>query len=157
MRFPIGVGAPLVEERLQNQSRGHLIDNPTMLLALVAGRVKDLVGFVGGKPFIPEMDRQICKLSELGGKGLRLFGLPASLSVELERVADHDRNDGILPRQSRQRTEIVARAAFALDGHYRLRRQTQLVRNGNTNAPVADVKGEVAGLGRRSQLRALSY
>jgi hypothetical protein len=116
-----------LQERFQDQCRGHLVDNPAMLLAFVTGLVEDLVSLAGGEPFIPHMDRQTSELAELSGKGLRLLRLRTGLSIEMDWVADDNCAHGVLSRQPRQRTEIFTGAAFALKGHDRLRREAKLI------------------------------
>ncbi len=43
----------LIEERLQDQCGCHLVDNPAVLLSLVAGFVQDPVSLMAGQPLIP--------------------------------------------------------------------------------------------------------
>jgi hypothetical protein len=54
-------------------------------------------------------------------------------------VADHDAYDAKAAAEAGQRTEVVAAIVLALQRQNRLRRQAQLVRDGYTDAAVADV------------------
>jgi len=137
----------VVEKRLQNQGCGNLVDDAPMLLAFVAGLVENLVGLVGGEPLVPKVDWQTGERTEFGREGLRLLRLGAGRTIELERVADDNRRHSVFARQPRHRTEIVARAALALEGQDWLCGQAKLVRDGNADAPVADVESEVARWG----------
>ena len=54
----VPVLSTLLHERLQNQRSRHLIHHPAMLLAGVAGFVKNLVGLARGQPLVPQVNRQ---------------------------------------------------------------------------------------------------
>lgn len=74
---------PAIEEGLQNQRGGNLIHDLAMLLAGVAGLIKNLVGLAGGEAFIPKMNGKAGQLAEFGGKGLRLESLWAWFAAEV--------------------------------------------------------------------------
>ena len=61
-----------------------------MLLASVAGFVKDLMGLARGQPLIPQVNRQSRQCAEFGGKSLGLGGLRAHIARQVHRVAHHD-------------------------------------------------------------------
>ena len=66
----------LVDKRLQNQRRRHLVHHFAVLLALVAGLVENLVGLMGGQALVPQVNGQAGQRAQFGGKCLRL-GEPA--------------------------------------------------------------------------------
>jgi len=47
-----------VEERLQDQCGCHLVYNPAVLLALVAGFIQNTMSLMAGQPLVPQMNRQ---------------------------------------------------------------------------------------------------
>lgn len=58
----------LVEEGLENEGGGYLIDEAAVLLAGMAGFIEDLMGFSGGEALIPEVDGKAGEFAKLGGK-----------------------------------------------------------------------------------------
>jgi hypothetical protein len=118
-----------------------------MILALMPRLIKDVVGFMRGQPLVAQVNRQPRQLTKFRGEGLSFFGLGASLTRHMQRVADHNRAYSIAPGEARQGTEIVAAVSFSLKGHHWMRGYAQLVRNGYADATVANVESEIAGLG----------
>ncbi len=53
----------LIEKGLEDECGCHLINNAAMLLAGMAGLVKDLVSFVGRQAFVPKVDGKAGKLT----------------------------------------------------------------------------------------------
>jgi len=141
-------------KRLQNQRGGHLIDDAAMFLAGVAGFVEDMVSLAGGQPLVPEVDGEAGQLAEFGGKGLSFGGLRACIAGEMHGIAYHNAYDAKAPAEARQGAQIVAAVVMPLQRQHRLRGQAQFVRDGNTDAAVADVEAKIAGMGGRFQLPA---
>ena len=134
----------LFHKRLQDERGGHLVDYAAMLLAGVAGFVKNLVGLASGQPLVPQVDGQAGQRAQFGGKGLNLGGLGADVAGKMHRIADHDAHDTKAAAEAGQRAEVVAAVVLALQRQDRLRRQAQLVRDGYADAAVADVEAEIA-------------
>jgi len=61
-----------VDKGLQNQCRRYLIHNFAVLLAVVAGLIKNLVRLSSSQAFIPKVNWQAGQFAELGGKRLSL-------------------------------------------------------------------------------------
>jgi hypothetical protein len=75
----------------------------------------------------------------------------------MQRVADHDPAYGVPPCKPRKRTQVVARVPLPFERHDRLCGEAQLVRDGDADAPVTDVEGEVSGVESSFQLLAPSF
>ncbi len=129
---------------MQDERGGYLVHYAAMLLAGVAGLVENLVGLAGGQPLVPEVNGQAGQSAQFGGKGLCFVGLRANVAGKMHGVADHDAYDAKAAAEAGQRTEVVAAIVLALQRQNRLRRQAQLVRDGYTDAAVADVETEIA-------------
>lgn len=134
-----------IEERLEDERGGDLVDHLLMLLAGVAGLVKDLVGFAAGEALVPEVDGEAGKGAEFGGKGLDFGCAGAVLAGEMQRVADDDGGNRVPAGKPADGTEIVAGVAAGLEGHDGLGRQAEFIRHSDADALGADVEAEVAG------------
>lgn len=117
-----------------------------MFLTCMAGFVQDSMGRFRGQALVPEVNRQASQRAQFGGKGLRLGGLRAQLAGEMERIADHDSSHAKPPRQARQRAQILAPVAAALQRQHRLRGQPQFVGDGYADAAIADIEAKIARL-----------
>lgn len=98
-----------------------------MILAGVAGFVKNLVGFARGEPLIPQVNGQAGQLAEFGGKGLGPGGLRACVAGEMDGIADDDTHDIEPAAEARQRAQIVPAVVMALQGQHGLRGQAEFV------------------------------
>jgi hypothetical protein len=137
----------LVQEGLQNQGGGYLVDDFAMVLAGVSGLVENLVGIAGGEPLIPHMDGESGKSPQVGGKSLGLERPRAHVAGEVERIADHDSHYAETAAETGQGAEVFARVVTPLQGEDRLRGQPELVGDGHADALGADVETEIAGVG----------
>jgi hypothetical protein len=142
-----GVGGG-VQERLEDQDCGHLIDQQLVLLTALAGGVKNLMRGAAGQALVPQMDRQAGQLAQFCGEGPGLLGLRADLAgftcSEMERVADDDASAAEAAAEPGQGAHVVTRVALAGERQDRLRREAQLVGDGHTDSLGADVKGQIA-------------
>ena len=137
------VGAA-VEEGLENQSGGNLIDDAAVLLAGVAGLIEDAVRLVGGQALVPEVDGQAGELAEFGGEVLGLLRLGAGLAGEMDWIADHQSHDGVAACQAGEGAQVFTAVAAAFQGEDRLGGKAELVADGHADAAIADVEAEVA-------------
>lgn len=147
MGRPIGLFAAFfafLEKVFEYERGGDLIDDAMVLLAGMAGLVKDLVSLVGGEAFVVEMDGQAGKFAECGREGLSLCGLSAFRSVEMKGIADDNAGDAKAAGEASERAQVFARVTPAFERQHRLRSKTQLVGDGYSDTAIADVKGEVA-------------
>ena len=80
----------IVEEGLQNEGGGNLVDDVVVLLAGVAGFVKNLVGRFGGEAFIPHVNGQAAEIAELCGKVPGAGGAGTFFAGEVKGIADDD-------------------------------------------------------------------
>ena len=115
-----------------------------MLLAGMAGFIENLVCFAGGQPLVPQVDGKPGQRAQFGGKGLGSGCLGAQVSGEMQGIAHHDARYAKAPAEPRQRAQVLAPVVPPLQHQHRLRRQTQLVRDGYADAAVADVETEIA-------------
>lgn len=67
----------LVEEGLEDEGGGDLVDDAAVILAAVAGFIEDLVGLLGGEALVPEVDGETGEVGQLLGEGLGADGLGA--------------------------------------------------------------------------------
>jgi hypothetical protein len=123
-----------------------------VILAGVPRFIEHLVRLVAGEALIPKVNGQTGQFAKLGRKNLGFGGLRAQLPGKVKRIAHHDSGHGEAPRQPRQRAEILARIAIPLQGENRLHRDAEFVADGNANAPIADVEGQIAGMGSGFQV-----
>ena len=91
-----------IQERLQNKRRCHLINDAAVVLACVAGFVKNLVSLLGGQALVPQVNRQAGQLAQLRCKCLCDGRLRSCLAGKMERVANHNAHNAEAPRQPRQ-------------------------------------------------------
>src|SRR5208337_5667113 len=133
-----------VQKRLQDERGGYLVDYAAMLLAGVARFVEDLMRFAGSQPLVPQVNGEASQHAQFGGKGLGFDGLGAGAAGQMHWVAYHDAHDAKAAAESRQRAQVVAAVALALQRQNRLRGQAQLVRDSHADAAVADVEAEIA-------------
>jgi hypothetical protein len=110
----------------------------------VACLVEDLVGFMRGEAFVPEVDGELCEFAQLGGEGLDLCSLRVGRAIEAERIADDDPGNVIAAAEASEGAEVFAEIAAALQGQHRLRCEAKLVGDGHANAPGANVEREIA-------------
>jgi len=104
----MGVWGAVVEEGLEDEGGGDLVDDLAVGLAGVAGLVEDLVGFAGGEALVPEVDGEAGEGGELGGEGLGFGGLGAGVAGEVGGVADDDGDDVVAARQAGDGAEVFA-------------------------------------------------
>ncbi len=64
-----------------------------MILAGVAGFIKDLVGLVGGQALVPQVNGKAGQRAQIGCEGLRFGRLWAVTSGEVNGIADNDGAD----------------------------------------------------------------
>ena len=147
-------GFGFVEKRLQNEGGGDLIDDLTVLLAGVAGLVKDLVGFVRGQPLVPQVDRQAGELAQLFRKGLRFCGLRTCFTGEADGIADDDGRNCEFASQTAEGAKVFAAAALAFKGKDRLGSQSELVGDGDADSAIADIESQETR-GRSGRVRAV--
>lgn len=126
-----------------------------MALPRVARLIEHGVGFVGGEPLIPEMNRKAGQRAELGGEGLDLFCARAETSRQVQRQADDDAGDAVAPAEARNGAQGLAlcrsRLAMQVKGEDGLSGKAELVRDGNADASRADIEGQIAGRGGWTQ------
>jgi hypothetical protein len=135
-----------VEEGLEDEDGGDLVDDAAVLLAGVAGLIEDLVGFAGGEALVPEVDGKAGERAEFGGKCLIYGGLWTDVTGEVEGVSDDDADDGKAAGETGEGAEVVAgdaaAGALALEGEDGLGGEAEFVRDGNADAAVADIEAE---------------
>jgi hypothetical protein len=134
---------------LQNERCGDLIDQRFVLLAGFAGGVEDFVGFAGGEPFVPKIERQTGQLGQFGGEGLDFGGLCARFAGQMQRIAGDNPCAAEFAAEAGERAEVVAGVALAGEREDGLRGEAELVRDGDADALRADVEAEIAGWGRQ--------
>ena len=86
------------------------------------------------------------------GEGLGLGCLGAGCAVGVKGVADEQGFDLVLADETGDRFEVGAEGG-AVEGEERLRGEAEWVGDGETNAAVADVQRECAGMGHGVSVR----
>ena len=139
--------ATVLEEGLEDEGGGDLIDYIAVFLAGAARMIEDLMGLMAGEALVPEVDGESGEGPEFGGEGLGLLGARAGFSGEVEGVADDDAGDGELAGEAGDGAEVVAGIAADLKGHDGLGSEAQFVRDGYPNALGADVERQKSRFG----------
>ena len=129
---------------MEDQGGGNLIDQGFVVLAVVAGFVEYLVGFVGGEAFVPEMDGHAGELAEFDCELTGFEGARTFLTGKMQRVADHDGDGGVAAGKSGNGAEVVAAIAMNFEGEDRLCGEAELIRDGDADPFGAHVKSEEA-------------
>lgn len=133
-----------VEEGLENQSGGNLIDDAAVLLTGMASLVEDAVRLVAGQSLVPKVDGQSGELAELGGEGLVFLRLGAEFAGEVDGIADDQSDDGVAAGQAGEGAQVFTAVAAAFQREDRLGGKAELVADGHADAAIADVEAEVA-------------
>ncbi len=135
----------MVKERLKDEGRGNLIDERGVLLAFFAGGVEDGVRFLGGESFIPHAHGQVGVVGELAGKAADAFRLFAGFTGESKGESNDELGAGMLARKTAERSQVLFGIVFSCDGEQRLRSEAERVRDGDADAPGADIESQIAG------------
>jgi hypothetical protein len=136
-----------VEERLEDQRGGDLVDEGFVLFAGVAGLVEDPVRLAGREALVPEMDGKAGESAEFSGQGLGFGGARAFGAGEVQRVADDDAGDGEAAGEASDGTQVFARIAAGFERQDGLSGQTEFIGDSDTDAFCAEVEGEIARRG----------
>ena len=133
-----------VEETLQNQHGGNLIDDGAVFGAWASGGVQVAVGFAGSQALVPEMDREAGFLSQDLGEGLGLGGLRTLVSGHVEGVANDDLYTAIFADEPGERFQVLLTVATN-KSEDRLRGEAKGIRNRDAYAAISDVETHEAG------------
>jgi hypothetical protein len=147
----------LLKEGLEDQGGSDLVDYFFVLLAGAVGLVEDFVGFAGGEALVPEVNGEARELGQIGGPFFGLAGAGAFFAGEMDGVADDDGGDGVAAGEAGDGAEVVAAVAMGFEGEDGLGGDAEFVGDGYSDAPGANVEGEVAGWGTGMQLLAPSF
>jgi hypothetical protein len=158
-------GAGGGEEALEEEGGGDLIDDVFAVeaggaaggaargMGGVARQIQEGVGVVGGEAFVEEVvDEGGVGLFERLSEGLGLGGLGAGRAVGVERIADEEDFDLVLADEASNGFEIGAEGG-AVQGEEGLGGEAEGVGDGETDAAVADVECEGAGMGHGVSVR----
>jgi hypothetical protein len=140
-----------VEEALQNENGGYLVDDGTMLGAGASGVEEMPVGFGGGQALVPEVDWQASFVAENLGKGLRLGGLRALISGHVKRIADDDLVAVVFTDEASKGFEVLS-AVGAREGEDGLGSQAERIGDGDTDAAISNVEAHESGNGGWGEL-----
>jgi hypothetical protein len=111
------------------------------------------VGVVGGEALVKEVvDEAGVSLLESLGEGLGLGGLGAGRAVGVEWIADEEDVDFVLADEAGDGLKIGTEGG-AVEGEEGLGGETEGVGDGETDAAVADVECEGAGMGHGVSVR----
>jgi hypothetical protein len=128
-----------VQEALQDEDGGNLIDHGAVIRTGTSGSVQVPVGFGGGEALVPEVDRKTSLFAQDAGEFLGLGGLGAQISGHVKRIANNDFGAIVFTDKAGERFEILP-AIRADEGEDGLRGQTERVGDGNTNTAISDVE-----------------
>jgi hypothetical protein len=147
----LGPRSLLIDERLQDEGCGDLVDDAAMVLADVAGLIEYLVGFARGEALVPQVNGQAGERAKLGGECLRFDGLRADVAGEVDGVANNYADDAEAAAEAGERTEIFSGNAGCwatpFQGEDWLGGEAEFVGDSDADAAVADVESEIAGDG----------
>ena len=142
------------KEAFEEQGGGDLVDDVLAVEAGgmaggaggVAGEVEEGVGVVGGETLVEKMvgEGGVSVVQGLG-EGLGFGGLGAGGAVGVERVADEEDFDVVLADEAGDGFEVGAEGG-AVEGEEGLGGETERVGDGETDAAVANVERESAGM-----------
>ena len=111
------------------------------------GGVEQGVGLLGGVALVEQMvGERGMGFSKGRGEGLRFSCLGAGGAVGVERVSDEEDFDAVLTNEAGDGFEVGTERG-AVDGEEGLRDQAERVGDGETDAAVANVEREDAGVG----------
>ena len=145
-----GASSPGVQEALQNEHRGYLIDDRSSISRKAAGSIQVTMRLGGRKPFVPERNLGPgLKLQSLG-KGLRLESLGADVTRHVKRIAHHHLGAAISAHQASQGGKILA-PILAHQGEHGLRGEPQFVGDRHPDAAVSDIQTQDPALGDGSR------
>ena len=104
------------------------------------------MGFAGGQALVEEVVLEGgVGFSEGLSEGLRLGGLGALGAVGVEGVANDDDLDLMLPQEARNGFQVGPETT-TMQRKKRLRRQAERVGDGETDAAIANIQRESAGV-----------
>jgi hypothetical protein len=139
-----------IQEALQNQHCGHLIDDVAASGSrCTACGIQVPVGLGGAHAFIPQMNRELRSFVQLCGKGARGLGAGAVVPGEMQWQANNNLGHLMAARQARQGAQ-VGPCLCAVQRQQRLRGQAQCIRERNANAAFAVVQAKDAAQSGRS-------
>ena len=134
-----------VEEGLEYEGCGDLVDNILVLLPCAAGLVEDLVSLPAGEALVPQVDGQAGQRAEFSGESLDSGGARALVAGDVQRIADDDAGDGVAAGYAGDGAEVVARIAAGFERHDGLSREAEFIGHGDADAPGAHVEAEMPG------------
>ncbi len=102
-----GGGGTGVEEGLQDEDGGNLVDDSAMAGAREACGVEVAMRFGGGEALVPEVDREAGLPVQVAGKLLSFDSLGAEVAGHVEGIPDHDCLAGIAAGEASEGAEIV--------------------------------------------------
>jgi hypothetical protein len=154
-------GAGGGEKALEKEGCGDLIDDVFAVEAGgaarrtggMAGEVEEGVGVVGGEALVEEIVAESgVSFFEGLGEGLGFGSLGAGRAVGVEGIADEEDFDLVLADEAGDGFEVGAEGG-AVEGEEGLGGEAEGVGDGETDAAVADVECEGAGMGHGVSVR----
>ena len=145
-----------IEEALEDQDGGDLVDHGAMFGAGAAGSVEMAVSFGGGEALVPQVNGESKGFAQRFGKGMGLGSLGTDVAGHIQGIAENDGGAAKFAEDAAQGFEILL-DVFADQGQDGLGREAKLVGDSDANAAVAEVETEETGghsLMVQGQLRA---
>ncbi len=133
-----------VEEALQYQHGSHLIDHRAVAGKGAPGGVQVAMGLGRGQPFVPQVYGQGEGFAQRVGKGMGFCGLGADVARHVERIAQHDGRAAVFAEKAAEGFQVRLQV-FAEESEDRLRREPQLIGNGNADTAITEIKAKQAG------------
>lgn len=146
------LGAVGVEETLQYQHGGDLVDDLAVAGKRAAGGVEMAMGFGRGQALVPEVDGEREGGAQSVGEGMGFGGLGANIAGHVQRIAQ---NDGGAPVFAEEATEglQVGFDVPADESQDRLRGEPEFIGDGDPDAAVSEIKAKEARRHRRMVAR----
>jgi hypothetical protein len=138
-------GAVGVEEVLQNQHCGDLVDDLAMAGKRTSGGVEVTVSLSGREALVPEMDWKGKGFTKGLGESVGFCCLGAEVAGHIEGVSQDDGRAAKSAKEAAERPEVLFRIS-ADEGEDGLGGETKLVGDSHTDAAVSEIEAQEAGL-----------
>lgn len=142
-----------IEEALQDQYGGNLVDHGAVGGAGAAGGVQMAMSLRGAQALIPQVHREGEAFAKRLREVLGPLGLGTDVAGRVERVAEHDGRAVEPAQQAPQRLQVLAEV-FANQGKDGLGGEAEFVGDRDADASRAEIEAEKAGRHTLSYRRA---
>ncbi len=136
----------LLQKRLQNQNRRHLVHLLDVLLAWMSRFIQNLVGLAACQSLVMQVNGHASQFTELAGKLTRAQGLAAHLAGKMQRVSNNNARNAVPPREPRDGSKVLPGVWPAHQRHHRVSHDPQLITDSNADPLLANIERQIARL-----------